>query len=131
MMNINDLFIFLIILLVVYYLCRNFKKYGLNKNDSIKIKKLIRQTARWGTAAEQDINPYISNLHATYSLGYLMALREIFTDEEILKETGVDIRKLELEITNVMDNAIKKLASICPEGQPKNQFLAYLSKEGI
>lgn len=102
-----------------------------NSSDVIKIKKLVRQTARWGTAAEQDINPYIANLHATYSLGYLMALREIYTDEQIKRESGVDIRKLEANITVVMDDAINKLARICPEGQPKNQYLAYLSKEGI
>lgn len=106
-------------------------KISSNNRDTIKIKKLVRQTARWGTAAEQDINPYIANLHATYSLGYLMALREIYTDEQIKKESNVDIRKLEANITKVMDDAINKLAKICPEGQPKNQYLAYLSKEGI
>lgn len=107
------------------------KKNKIAGDDKTKIKKLVRQTARWGTAAEQDINPYIANLHATYSLGYLMALREIYTDEQIKKESGVDIRQLEANITVVMDDAINKLARICPAGQPKNQYLAYLSKEGI
>lgn len=123
-----DLFT-IITFIILGYLIVNRK--SIKTIDKINIKKLLRQTARWATAAEQDINPYISNLHATYALGYLMALKEIYTENEILKETGVDIRKLESEITTVMDNAINKLAKICPEGQPKNQYLAYLSKEGI
>lgn len=116
----------IIIIITLYKLKKHVKE-----DDKIKIKKLVRQTARWATAAEQDINPYIANLHATYSLGYLMALREIYTDQEILDESGVNIRKLEMEITEVMDNAINKLAIICPGGQPKNEYLARLSKEGI
>lgn len=99
-------------------------------NDKTNIKKLLRQTARWSVASHQDSNPYIANLHATYSLGYLMALREIYTDEIIMKLTNVDIRRLESEVTMIMDNAVKKLIQICPEGQPKNRYLAYLSKQG-
>ena len=98
--------------------------------DVIKINKLIRQTARWATAADQDINPYIANLHATYALGYLMSVREIYDDATINRLSNVDIRRLETEITNIMDNAIRKLSSVCPQGQPKNEYLAYLSKQG-
>ena len=102
-----------------------------NGNDKQYILKLIRQTARWATAAEQDTNPYIANLHATYSLGYLMALRELYDDSTILKLSNVDIRKLEEEITKTMDIAIQKLILICPEGQPKNKFLARLANQGF
>lgn len=98
--------------------------------DKRNINKLIRQTARWATAAEQDMNPYIANLHATYALGYLMSIKEIYTNEQVKFYTNVDIIKLEDEIVRIMDNAIKELALICPEGQPKNEYLAYLSKEG-
>lgn len=100
------------------------------KEDIIKINKLIRQTARWATAADQDINPYIANLHATYALGYLMSLREIYTDETIKRLSNVDIRKLEGEVTKIMDSAVQNLVKVCPQGQPKNAYLAYLAKEG-
>jgi hypothetical protein len=98
--------------------------------DSQRVNKLIRQTARWATAADQDTNAYIANLHSTYALGYLMALREIYSDDEISRLSRVDIRKLETQVTQIMDNSLKKLIDICPEGQPKNKFLAFLSKEG-
>jgi hypothetical protein len=95
------------------------------------IKKLVRQTARWATAADQDENGYIANLHATYAMGYLMALREIYTDVDIERYSGVDVRKFENEISMIMDNAIKKLVIECPNGQPKNRYLASISKEGV
>ena len=101
-----------------------------SRNDREFISKLIRQTARWATAAEQDTNPYIANLHATYSLGYLMALRELYDDATILRLSNVNVRKLEKEVTKTMDLSIEKLIITCPEGQPKNKFLAYLSKQG-
>ena len=98
---------------------------------SKNIKKLVRQTARWATAADQDTNGYIANLHATYAMGYLMATREIYTDVEIEKYSGINIRKFETEISSIMDDAIKKLVVLCPTGQPKNQYLASISKEGF
>lgn len=119
-----------IILLLIFY----YKKDDLYKKsvvDESNIKKLVRQTARWATAADQDNNGYIANLHATYAMGYLMALREIYTDVEIEQYSGIDARKFEMEISAIMDNAIKKLVIECPSGQPKNQYLASISKEGM
>lgn len=59
-----------------------------------------------------------------------MALREIYSDQMIQKVAGIDIRKVEEELTKVMDNALQQLVKVCPEGQPKNEFLASLSKQG-
>ena len=106
-------------------------KYDNKNTKESNIKKLVRQTARWGTAADQDENGYIANLHATYAMGYLMALREIYTDVDIKRYSGVDVRKFENEISTIMDNAIKKLVIVCPNGQPKNRYLASISKEGM
>lgn len=108
----------------------NLYNYNNYLDDSQKINRIIRQTARWATAADQDTNAYISNLHATYAVGYLMALREIYTDEAITRLSNVDVRKLDIHVNKIMDDAVKKLIQVCPEGQPKNKYLAYLSKEG-
>lgn len=122
-----------LILIIVLAFIILINMYNCNYNyltESQKVNKLIRQTARWAAAAEQDENAYIANLHATYALGYLMALREIYTDEVINKLSNVDVRMLETQVTNIMDGAVKKLVNVCPQGQPKNKFLSYLSKEG-
>jgi hypothetical protein len=122
--------IFILSVICIIYL-NLLKKPHLNCDDVTKINKLIRQTSRWAVAATQDTNPYIANLHATYSLGYLMALREIYSDQTIKNLSKIDVRKLETEVTRIMDDAVKELIRVCPDGQPKNKYLAFLAKEGI
>jgi len=119
--------VFIVVLFMAFFVYQQ-TRYSADKD---KIQRLLRQTARWSTAAEQDTNPYIRNLHATYAVGYLLALREIYSDQTILKLSGVDVRKLEIKINTVMDNAMLDIAKICPEGQPKSEFLALLSKQGL
>ena len=125
------IFYIIIIFLLIIYFIHGLETFNLNDNVDKKtnINKLIRQTARWATAAAQDTNPYIANLHATYSVGYLMALREIYDDNTINKLGNINIRQLEKEVTTIMDDAISKLVNICPEGQPKNKYLAFLAKQ--
>src|SRR5580704_18335015 len=65
------------------------------------IKTLVRQSARWSTAATQDSNPLISVLHANYGAGYLWALQDIATDQDVYSATGVDFLKLRDAITKV------------------------------
>ena len=119
------LFFFLLILRVL------FKPFKQQNIDHERINKLVRQTARWATAADQDTNPYIANLHATYAMGYLMALRDSYSDTIINEEAKIDIRQLDTQINKIMDSALQKLATVCPEGNPKNRFLAAIAKEGL
>lgn len=121
--------IVIIVIVTINKRLKNKCKYN-EKLSKENLHKLLRQTARWATAADQDTNPYITNLHATYAMGYLMALREIYTDEYIMQISGIDIRKLNDNINNIMDKAILKLTVECPPGQPKKLFLASIAKEG-
>lgn len=109
------------------------KKKLPQKSDDFneKIKILVRQSARWTIASEQDENPYIAMLHANYGAGYIFALRSIATDAQIKEATGLDVVKLEQEITKVQDMSFVKLARVCPEGQPKSEFLRLISGQGI
>lgn len=109
------------------------KKSVHHKSDDFneKIKTLVRQSARWTIASEQDKNPYIAMLHANYGAGYIFALRSIATDAQIKEATNLDVMKLEQEITKVQDMSFVKLARVCPEGQPKSEFLRLISGQGI
>ena len=79
------------------------------------IEKLVRQTARWATAAQQDASPLISMLHANYAAGYLWALKDIATPTEIHKATGVDLKRFEEHIVNDQDATTKKVIKVCPQ----------------
>jgi hypothetical protein len=97
--------IFIIIILILILIINNPKK-----DNYIKI--LLRQTARWSVAAEQDESPMIAVLHANYAVGYLQALTDIATEKEINKYINFDSFKK--KVYNIQDGAVKKVVKVCP-----------------
>jgi len=79
------------------------------------INKLVRQSARYATAAQQYESPVVAVLHANYAAAYLWALKDIYTPREIHRHTGIDLKKFEEHITNVQDMINKKVVKKCPE----------------
>ena len=88
-----------------------------NKNRGMKssIEKLIRQSARYATAAQQDDSPLIANLHANYAAAYLYAAKDIANETQIHNSTGVDVIKFKEHIVNIQDMVTKKTVAKCPE----------------
>ena len=103
-----SLYFYLIILLVIVW------AFPRNTNGS-NIKKLVRQSARYATAAQQDESPIIATLHANYAAGYLWALKDIATPRQINQHGGVDLKKFEEHVLNVQDMISKKVVAKCPE----------------
>lgn len=96
-----------------------------------QVSKLLRQIARWSAAAQQDTNPYIQNLHATYAVGYLLALREIYSDAFISRVSGINVEHLNNKVTKIMDTAIQNLVKVCPQGRIKDDFLFQLANSSV
>ena len=74
--------LYLLILLFGVVLIGNIIKVKSTDKKS-HIETLIRQASRWSVAAQQDDSPIIALLHANYGAGYLWALKDIATDQEI------------------------------------------------
>ena len=110
------------------------KKSNYTKNEKkmlhYVINKLVRQSARWATAAKQDKNSLIAVLHANYGAGYLWALKDIAKTDDIEEATGIDILKFEEEIINTQDTATKYMAKLCPEYAPEPSYLTKIAGEG-
>ena len=121
--------ILLILILLVLNLFQN-KKCS-NSDKSEIIKTLVRQSARWSTAARQDENPMIALLHANYGAGYLWALKDIATDTEIEKAMKIDMIKFRDEIVRIQDEANMKVIRMCPQFAPPQSYLTKLAKERI
>lgn len=92
------------------------------------IKTLLRQVARWAVAAEGDRDPMIAVLHANYAAGYLWALNDIATTEEIESATGINYLQFRDKITKVQDNATFKVVQACPEYAPPPSILTQIIK---
>ena len=88
-----------------------------NKSRGVthSVDKLVRQSARYATAAQQDTSPMIAVLHANYAAAYLYALKDIATNAQIHNATGIDVKKFTEHIINVQDMVTKKTTENCPE----------------
>ena len=98
-------------------------------NEIIKI--LVRQASRWTTAAKQDKNILIAVLHSNYGTGYLWALKDIATDDEIKAAMNIDVHKFEKKITEIQDYTTKRLAMACEKFAPDSNYLSRLAGEGV
>jgi hypothetical protein len=94
------------------------------------IRILTRQASRWSTAAKQDKSPLIAVLHSNYGAGFLWALKNIATGEQIKSATGIDIKKLEREIVDIQDETTTNMSKICPKYAPESSYLSKVAKEG-
>ena len=95
------------------------------------ITTLVRQASRWSIAAQQDESAMIAVLHANYGTGYLWALKDIATESEIKRATGIDIKKFESEIVRIQDKATIDMIRACPSFGPDPSYLTSLAGEGI
>ena len=125
----------LILGIVIMYILNEVKHQcllGLSENKIMKtiILVLTRQAARWSTAAKQDENSMIAVLHANYGAGYLWALKDIASSEQIKAATGIDLLKFEREIVSTQDMATKKMAKLCPKYAPESTYLTKIGGEG-
>jgi hypothetical protein len=79
------------------------------------IEKLVRQSARYAVAAQQDASPVIAILHANYAAAYFYALKDIASESQIHNATGIDVKKFKEHITNVQDMVTRKTSEKCPD----------------
>lgn len=104
-------YLYLIATIVVLYLMMKNKTRGMNK----AIEKLVRQSARYAVAAQQDASPVIAVLHANYAAAYFYALKDIASESQIHNATGIDVKKFKEHVTNVQDMVTRKTSEKCPD----------------
>ena len=104
-------YLYLIAVIFVLYLMMQNKTRGMNK----AIEKLVRQSARYAVAAQQDESQVIAILHANYAAAYFYALKDIASESQIHNATGIDVKKFKEHITNVQDMVTRKTSEKCPD----------------
>ena len=104
-------YLYLLGVIFVLYLMMKNKTRGMNK----AIEKLVRQSARYAVAAQQDESPVIAILHANYAAAYFYALKDIASESQIHNATGIDVKKFKEHVTNFQDMVTRKTSEKCPE----------------
>lgn len=108
----------LVVVVVVSSWIFNYSSYQMNNNKNDKkaiIHTLLRQSARWSVAADQDESPIIALLHANYGAAYLWALKDIASDTEIEESEDINILEFAKRITDIQDTATRKVSQLCPQ----------------
>lgn len=113
-MNEKLILILIIIIIIIIFINLNSKNYNYNEKNKI-IQTLIRQAARWSSASQQDNSPIIAFLHANYGIGYIEAIQDISSTQEIKKATGIDFIEFKNKIKSIQDSAAKKVTKSCPQ----------------
>ena len=102
---------------------RNGKRYP---DDFVaKIRHLISESARWNTMAEQDTNPAISLVNATYALAYANTARMLLPDDEIMRVSGIHAAEYVMTLTDTQQRAYQALAQTCPSIQPNGPYAMF------
>ena len=105
------MYLYLIATIVILYLMMKNKSRNMNS----AIEKLVRQSARYAVAAQQDASPVIAILHANYAAAYFYALKDIASESQIHNATGIDVKKFKEHVTNVQDMVTRRTSEKCPE----------------
>lgn len=103
-----------VVLLIAIYAIR---VSNVNSEDIKRgiIQKLMRQASRWAIAGEQDKSPIISVLHANYGAGYLWAIKDIATNDEVFNATGINMNEFENKVLKIQDATTRNVVKSCPE----------------
>lgn len=99
----------LLALVFVYFVF--FRKPDLSQ----QVKVLMKKCASWATTAQQDTSPYLSVMHANYAMGYLSALKDIASPQQIHRATGVDFKNFEGHIINLQEMINTRMKTKVPE----------------
>lgn len=126
--HITGILIGVVVMFLLYHIYTYSNRSKCNSLSKV-VQILVRQAARWATAADQDENPMIAILHANYGAGYLWALQDIATDDQINRYTNVDFQKFKDDITKVQDSITKKLVEVCPKVAPPRTYLTDIGGE--
>lgn len=95
------------------------KQKECDKDNMIKI--LLNKSTTWITTSNNDTNAIIALLHANYATGYLRAMSDIFTEEEITNASGINLSEFRNKIIkeqNIITNHVMKL---CYPKKPPNK----------
>lgn len=89
------------------------------QTDAERIKRLLKQSSRYAVAADQDENKAVAVLHGNYAAGYLYALLDIYSEEDILQATSINLREFKTEVQNAQAKSTSGIYEACPNVIPE------------
>ena len=99
------------------------------KSFSPKVAKelvtLVKTAARWSAVSDQDSNPMLKLLHATYASAYINAARSLASDADLERVSKVRIDELFSQVGSQQQAAIQKVGTLAPSLMPEGANVLY------
>jgi hypothetical protein len=86
--------------------------------QDLATRALIREAAQWSTIAQQDSNPMLAVIHASFGQAYLNVARRLHTDAEIEAVGSVKVEEFSATLHANQQQAVQKLLAMCPMSSP-------------
>lgn len=91
-----------------------------------RITSLIEQSGQWNISSNQNENPVIKLVHATYALAIARTVRHLTNnDGDIAKSTGIDMEEFTYHLEKQQKRAIQDILHTCPVLEPSSGFGVY------
>jgi hypothetical protein len=83
-----------------------------------QLQAILNSAAEWGTASQQDGNPVMKMLHASYALAYLHIARNLASDATIERVCSVRMDEFMRMLEATQSAGIQALTTVCPAVAP-------------
>jgi hypothetical protein len=96
----------------------------ISPNINEKIKNIVKESALLSISSlDNKENPINALKSANYSFGYLSALREIYSDEQIQSATNIDIDKYKDELLKIQAQSVSNITTRCSKLANDKEYL--------
>ena len=79
-----------------------------------RVKTLVKDAAKWAAVAQQDQNPLMGLVHATYAMAYINVAREMFSAKDLQTLCGIDTDELYTMINHTQEQTAQQVGTQCP-----------------
>ena len=130
--QIIGLLIAFILGILVMYFYRRSQCPIFSPNDLLfqHIRVIYRQMARYLRGAVNDRDLIIAYAHMSYGMGYLWAIEEMATADQITEAIGINHMDVKKEAIAIQDQIIKQVINVCPKLTSNGSLLAKIALSG-
>lgn len=83
---------------------------------------LLRSANKWAAQAEQDNNPVVGLMDSCHAKAYVLALRRIMDDDQMMRVHNVNMRELLAKMDKVQQAMLARLSKVAPQVLPQGEF---------
>ena len=88
------------------------------RSHHLTTKALIQEAAQWSTVAQQDNNPLLALVHATYATAYLNVARRMSSDADIEGLASIHVAEFSKALNSSQQASMRALLAQCPVVAP-------------